>query len=142
MTEENNKLSNEELNHVITEMLGRVGKVADLVEQVFPDKGLGLGIRDSVDKLKGHVQTLANRSMPDDLIPIEDLLTDTKLDITTLDEIALKDCIDSFKHRAKLIENNDPTTVKTLELVSQHARELYASIHYARSTNKKAEEVK
>lgn len=141
MTEEN-KLSNEELNHVVTEMLGRVGKVADLVEQVFPDKGLGLGIRDSVDKLKGHVQTLVNRSMSADLIPIDDLLTDANLDIATLDGIALKDCIDSFKYKAKLIENNDPTTVKTLEIIGQHARELYASIHYARSTTKKAEEVK
>jgi hypothetical protein len=126
----NEELNKEELNKTITEMLGRIGKVADVVDQVFPDKGVGAEMRESADKLKNYVQTLASKTMYDDGdILIDDLiLQDETVSFTNLKKLAMKDCMATFKQLNPCTNFATDSDLKIYETLSRHARELFTFI--------------
>jgi len=130
MTDET--MTKEELQAVINEMSSRVVKVAELVDQVFPDQAIGTGIKDCTEKLCGYVKTFSAAT------PIRDEMDDLLLDDTTapkpvtIDELkalALKNCIDTFTLLEKFntSEPRDLTEqqLRELDIRSTHARELF-----------------
>jgi hypothetical protein len=130
------KLTKDELQNVISVMTARVVKVAELVDQVFPDQEVGAGIKDCAAKLRGHVQCLTDmhEHEPDtDLdftvnnLPIN-VNNITRKELTTL---AAQDCMATFKilesFRSKLEAASPAETfelqLRVLDVLGTHARE-------------------
>jgi hypothetical protein len=114
-----NTTNSDDLNEVINDMLTRIGKVAELVDQVFPDKEIGIGIKECGNKLREHVNTLSIKAsgidiLDDDPVKAAESLTD----------IATKECLASFKQVKAFRETN--LTDTTFDSLSLHARELLA----------------
>ena len=129
------QMTNDELNGVINEMLTRMTKVADLVDQAFPDKDAGPGIRVCADKLRSHVNVLTTRADEDhnmDDVLIDDIPTrQVNIDSiwNSVKELALKDCIATFK-ALEVIRNNSKDNMgdlqlRTIDVLGTHARELF-----------------
>lgn len=126
------QMTNDELNGVINEMLTRITKVADLVDQAFPDKDAGTGIKACADKLRGHVHVLTTRAEEDhniDDVLIDDLPTRAVNIWDSLKELALKDCIATFKALNVIRENSKDNMgdlqLRTIDVLGTHARELF-----------------
>jgi len=123
-------MTNDELNGVINEMLTRITKVADLVDQAFPDRDAGTGIKACADKLRGHVNVLAIRAEDNnDDILIEDIPTRVMDIWDGLKELAIKDCTATFK-ALEVIRNNSKDNMgelqlRTIDVLGTHARELF-----------------
>ena len=129
------QMTNDELNGVINEMLTRITKVADLVDQAFPDRDAGTGIKACANKLRGHVNVLTTRAEEDhsiDDVLIEDMPT-RQVNIEaiweSLKELALKDCIATFKAlemiRTNSKDNMGDLQLRTIDVLGTHARELF-----------------
>lgn len=103
------ELSKEKLQQLIEEMTDRVIKVAELVDQVFPDKKAGIGIKECADQLQTYMNTFAAQTQDD--IPMSELVA-----------LAKKECADSFKLLRTLKEEED---VSRFRVVSHHNRELF-----------------
>lgn len=130
------KLTKDELQSVISVMTARVTKVAELVDQVFPDQEVGAGIKECADKLRGHVQCLTD---------MHEQEPDTDLDFTVnslpikvnnitrkeLTALAAQDCMATFKllnsFRGKLEAASPAETfelqLRVLDVLGTHARE-------------------
>lgn len=130
MTDE--KLSKDELQAVINEMTARVGKVADLVDQVSPDKAVGVGIRDLVDKLRGHVQSFTEIHDEMDDFVLDDSRPAKVISPSELKLLAIKNCEETFKQLDAMVRIpnviNSPDTLRAIEVFGRHGRELYASL--------------
>jgi hypothetical protein len=123
----NEKLTNEELSSVISEMLTHMNSVADLVDNVFPDKKAGADLKQSANKLCAHVNAITEgvesaKEQPSDAAPanmVEELLA-----------IAAKDCKATFKalEELKALQNYDDLLIKKYDVLSNHARELLDTI--------------
>ena len=127
------KLTKDELQNVIEMMTARVTKVAELVDQVFPDQEVGAGIKDCADKLRGHVQSLTDMHEPDTDLDFTISLP-TKVDKVTraeLTALAAQDCRATFKllesFRSKLEAVSPAETfelqLRVLDVLGTHARE-------------------
>ena len=130
------KLTKDELQNVIATMTARVAKVADLVDQVFPDQDAGAGIKDCADKLRGHVQSLTDmhEQEPDTDLDFTINSLPIKVDKVTraeLTALAAKDCMATFKilesFRSKLESASPAETfelqLRVLDVLGTHARE-------------------
>ena len=123
------ELTNSELQSVITEMTARVTKVAELVDHVLPDSGVGAGVKDCAAKLQQHVYTLAARAagveILDEIEKVSDITEKLKI-------LAVNDCIATFKLLESIRAGNTdhPTelSIKGLDILSTHARELFSHL--------------
>lgn len=124
-----NTTNSDDLNEVINDMLTRIGKVAELVDQVFPDKEIGIGIKECGNKLREHVQTLSIKASGIDILDDDPVKT-----AESLTDIATKECLASFKQIKELRESGltnhgeSDLQIKAFDSLSNHARELFAII--------------
>ncbi len=123
MTEKEKKnLSKDELQLLINEMTTQVVKVAELVDQVFPDKAVGEGIKKCADQLRTHVNTLTTQVVK------ERLAEAAEIPVSELVKMAKKECHASFKLLTSLRESNIDGQASVFETVGLHARELFETI--------------
>ena len=112
--------NSDDLNEVINDMLTRIGKVAELVDQVFPDKEIGIGIKECGNKLREHVQTLSIKASGVDILDYDDPVKAAE----SLTDIATKECLAAFKQVIALRETG--ILDKTFDSLSLHVRGLLA----------------
>lgn len=122
MTQEEKVLSKDELQLLINEMTTQVVKVAELVDQVFPEKAVGIGIKNCADRLRSHVNTLTTQVVK------ERLAEAAEISVPELLKMAKKECHASFKQLATLRESQEDGLAPIFETVGLHARELFDTI--------------
>lgn len=132
MTEET-AMTKEELQAVINEMSSRVVKVAELVDQVFPDQEVGIGIKECADKLCGYVQAVsaAPKEIHDELDMDPLTVVAKPATVEDLKRLALENCVAAFKKLKKFeLRDGDLTDnqIGELDVLSTHARELFTTL--------------
>jgi hypothetical protein len=130
MTIMEERLNKDELERVIKETTARIMKVAEVVDQVFPDKGMGEQLKESASRLCGHVNSLTNLVAQDEMdnMLIDDLPIKKEV-IVTVDElkiVATNECSAIFKMlettRNKI--NLSTEDLRAIEVLGTHARGL------------------
>ena len=96
-------MDKEKLNDVVMNLLGRTDKLAELCDQLLPDKQMGEGIKGLVETLRTHVITLSE--------------TPTVVTTENLDALLKASCIDAL------------TRMKTLSLPEDTAMYIALSNH-------------
>lgn len=116
-------LNQTELTQVIQDMTDRIVKVAELVDQVFPDKEVGAGIKVCADKLVGHVNSITSAKNVTNDFTINDLTKDSKEPVSTeaILKLAKRSCYETFE---KLLTLDVSSNVEMFSEMSLHARDL------------------
>ena len=135
MTEETATMTKEELQALINEMSSRVVKVAELVDKVFPEQEVGIGIKECADKLCSYVQAVSvmPKEIHDELDtdPLADFAITKPTTVEDLKRLALENCISTFKRLKKFESREGDLTdnqVGELDVLSTHARELFTTL--------------
>lgn len=123
------RLNKDELEQVIKETTARIIKVAEVVDQVFPDKGMGEQLKESASRLCGHVNSLTNLVEQDEMdnILIDDLPVKKEASLDDLKSMAANECYATLKTlastRALTVPPSDEQ-LKAIEVLGTHARGL------------------
>lgn len=132
------EMTNEELSNLANEMLPRVSALGELVGQTFPEKNAGPAIAECVNVLQSCMTVLTERANAVgqlheiDEFGIDDLPTAKPTTFEVIKELAMKDCVATFK-ALEIIRTNSKDTVgdlqlRTIDVLGTHARELFNAL--------------
>jgi len=133
------EMTNEELSNLANEMLPRVSALGELVGQTFPEKNAGPAIAECVNVLQSCMTVLTERANAvnqlheiDDFGIIDDMPTNKPATLEVLKELAMKDCVATFKAletiRTNSKDNMGDLQLKTIDVLGTHARELFNAL--------------